>query len=481
MMPKTKRRPVAAKKCWSESLGVYGATVRIAEREPGGVLYLLWLDKRGKQQKRSLKHRDRREGKRQALAAATAMLQASAAVCGVVIAAPQQEQEQEQRTKPGRRQQNGAAPLTLAQGVARMFDPERGAYAAVTGHVKRARRYLDSAVEMLGPDLTWEEFTPGDLMYLVRQLAQQSRDGEGASAAEKTCVMLYAVAAWLRQEQLILDTAAVPKPRWKVRLRDEWRTITGQRVEVKRPRHQVDEVAAIFAALPQGDPRLRLLIELAAELRAGQAVRAKRSDLTLDAVGGFGLGRFIVHGTGKKHGETVDLHPELRVLVDEMLATGYLSEAEAAFQRGEIPDYFLFPMGRLQRGAVPVSRATEGYLSDWTLRGLFKRVEAIAGIPHKKGRALYGLRRQATDLAPEFASDARVLNNLSGHADSATRERIYQERENDRVRARAAQARRSMRTFLAEGQAPEETRNDLSHTYPTSIPPRRDAGFRRAA
>jgi CBS domain-containing protein len=36
--------------------------------------------------------------------------------------------------------------------------------------------------------------------------------------------------------------------------------------------------------------------------------------------------------------------------------------------------------------------------------------EAIAGIPHKPGRALYGLRRQATDLAPEFAQDAQVLD-----------------------------------------------------------------------
>lgn len=26
----------------------------------------------------------------------------------------------------------------------------------------------------------------------------------------------------------------------------------------------------------------------------------------------FGLGRFIVHGAGKKHGEVVDLHPEFR-------------------------------------------------------------------------------------------------------------------------------------------------------------------------
>jgi hypothetical protein len=35
--------------------------------------------------------------------------------------------------------------------------------------------------------------------------------------------------------------------------------------------------------------------------------------------------------------------------------------------------------------------------------------------------------RQATDLAPEFAQDARVLNRISGHTDSATRERIYQD------------------------------------------------------
>jgi hypothetical protein len=70
----------------------------------------------------------------------------------------------------------------------------------------------------------------------------------------------------------------------------------------------VEEVAAIFAALPQGDPRLRLLVELAAELRARQAVRARRSDLHLTG-GGFALGRFIVRGAGKKLGEIVDLHP----------------------------------------------------------------------------------------------------------------------------------------------------------------------------
>jgi integrase len=445
MMPKTKRQSKTAKKCWSESFGVYGATIRIAEPEPGGVLYLLWLDKKGKQQKRSLGHRDRREGKREALAAASAMMQANAAVRGVVVINPQPQPERQTK-------QDAPAPLTLAQGVARMFDPLKGAYATVNEHVRQAKRYTEAAVALLDQDLTWEDFTAGTMMYLVRLMAQRSRDGSGANAAEKTCVMLYAVASWLRQEGLIPDSAAIPKANWKVKLREEWRALTGHRVEVQRPRHQVDEVAAIFAALPKADPRLRLLIELAAELRAGQAVRAKRSDLILDEqVGGFGLGRFIVHGAGKKHGETVDLHPELRALVDEVLSTGYLSEAEAAYQSGEISDYFLFPTGKLQGGAyVPLYRATDKPLSDHTLREKFGELEAIAGVEHRRGRAFYGLRRQATDLAPEFAQDAQVLNRISGHSDSATRERIYQDPQNERVRARAAEARRNMRAFLTE-------------------------------
>jgi hypothetical protein len=121
------------------------------------------------------------------------------------------------------------------------------------------------------------------------------------------------------------DSAANPKARWKVKLREEWRALTGHRVAIQRPRHQVDEVAADLRRASEGRSRLRLLIELTAEIRAGQAVRAKRSDLILDEpVEGCGLGRFIVHGPDKKHGQAVDLHPELRTLVDEALSTGYL-------------------------------------------------------------------------------------------------------------------------------------------------------------
>ena len=155
--------------------------------------------------------------------------------------------------------------------------------------------------------------------------------------------------------------------------------------------------------------------------------------------------------------------------MDEVLSTGYLSEAEAAYQRGEISDYFLFPTGKLQRGAyVPLCRATDKPLSDHTLREKFGELEAIAGVEHRKGRAFYGLRRQATDLAPEFAQDAQVLNRISGHSDSATRERIYQDPQNERVRARAAEARRNMRALAAVTRSQRSQRSSLPARRPSS-------------
>ncbi|HWK88779.1 MAG TPA: hypothetical protein VNP72_02250 [Longimicrobium sp.] len=54
-----------------------------------------------------------------------------------------------------------------------------------------------------------------------------------------------------------------------------------------------------------------------------------------------------------------------------------------------------------------------------TARRPARVLEADAGVEQQQGRSFYGLRRQATDLAPEFEQDARVLNRLTGHLDSA--------------------------------------------------------------
>jgi integrase len=450
MMPKT------AKKCWSESFGVYGSMIRVAEREPGGVLYLLWVDNSGKQRKRSLGHRDRKLGKRQALELASRM-------AGEPVEEREPEVEPVAPSEPPVQEPvsaaeptSGVEPLTLGRGIALAFDPLRGMYPTETKHTRESRKLAERGAAILGTDLRWLDLTPGKVQYLVRVLARQSKDGRGARSAEYTCDMLYTVASWLRQEGLIPDSAALPKKNWKTKLKQEWQALTGKRVEPQRLRHTVEEVAAIFGALPKGDPRVRLLVELAAELRAGQAVRGKRSDLLLRPVGGYRLGRFIVHGNGKKHGEVVDLHPELRNLIDDVLSDGYLCLAEAAYQRGEIDDYYLFPAGKLKLGMVPVERCDRKPLCSTAIRDMFREVEAIAGVEHVEGRSFYGLRRQATDLAPEFAQDARVLNRLTGHVDSATRERVYQDPQNELVRARAAQARRDMRGFL-RGEGGRET------------------------
>ena len=48
-----------------------------------------------------------------------------------------------------------------------------------------------------------------------------------------------------------------------------------------------------------------------------------------------------------------------------------------------------------------------------------------------------------------------MLNRLSGHLDSATRERVYQEKENRRARARDAETRQRMRQYLRDPDRPD--------------------------
>ena len=93
------------------------------------------------------------------------------------------------------------------------------------------------------------------------------------------CDARYGVAGWLRQEELMHETVVVPKRSWMRRLTQEWQALSGWKLEPRRPRHSVEETTSRFSSLPDADPRLRLLIERAAERRAGQAVRATRSHL----------------------------------------------------------------------------------------------------------------------------------------------------------------------------------------------------------
>ena len=119
---------------------------------------------------------------------------------------------------------SGSSQLAPASGTKPMF-------------TNAARKYAERAAALLDRRLTWAELTPGKILYLVRTLARSSTDGTGARSAEYTCVVLYAVAAWLRQEKLIPESAAVPSRGWKTKVKEEWCALTGRRVETATGHH----------------------------------------------------------------------------------------------------------------------------------------------------------------------------------------------------------------------------------------------------
>ena len=218
----------------------------------------------------------------------------------------------------------------------------------------------------------------------------------------------------------------------------------------------------MFAVLehPDADPRVALALQLGAEARLGQVRRLMRSDVDLSPVGVFGLGRVVVHGSGKKMGVRRDLTPEERAAIDRALS-GYLRSLEEAYQDKLREDYPIFPAGRLRfdvapsrvsRRKVPIEPIRRAKLSvtnepmdKRTLNDQFHELERIAKVESVPGRGWYGIRRRATDVYEDYENDERVLNDQTGHKKSETRREVYQERERETIRARSAETRRRVR------------------------------------
>ncbi len=225
---------------------------------------------------------------------------------------------------------------------------------------------------------------------------------------------------------------------------------------------------------PRVDPRIRLAIELAAECRTGQVLRCTRRMLVLPQIAPNeyesappgGLGQIEVLGAGKKHGEVVVLTPEQRRAVDDALA-GYLANYEAAWEIGQIDDYYLFPGSKMRmlddsgRRWTRKVRAGVKPLSRDGARVAFKQLEAIAKVDHVERRGWYGLRRIAADLAESATTDDRVKDRLGGWQDSETRKQIYQDRQTDELRAEAAKVRRALRLGAPDAPNGKEPANNV--------------------
>lgn len=384
--------------------------------------------------------------------------------------------------------------LTLAEGFRKVLHPRTGKYTDPNSRhvVGNIRPRSATAINVLHTELrrtsdlppTWVTFRPSHARLIWRALARTYKEHGtgGVRMAEQVVDTIYSAAAWLRQEDLIPLDAAMPQPKWRKQLKEEWQEITDKIVKPLRPRHSRDEMRRIFDVLSDPrtsiDPRIRLAIELGAELRVGQVLETKRSQLAVPDVdatcyeslysGDLSrpepagvLGSVEIRGRGKKGGEVIVLTPEQRRAVDVGL-TGYLRDYEAVYV-GDGSDYYLFPAKKLVRGVAratfPPVHVERGAALKW-----FKALEKGAQVKSVKGRGWYGIRRTSTDVAPEYSSDARELNSLGGWSDSETREGIYQDRAQVPLKARASAVRRASRAGVGRNIPQTAAGNGTSST-----------------
>lgn len=352
-------------------------------------------------------------------------------------------------------------PITIAGGFRRMLHDSDGKYASDTPRKRDVERYSATIIEILKGETPWAQVRHGHYRKIWRHLAREhAKDSTkyGPAAAEKIVGTLRTATTWLQEEELIEPGTCLPAPTWKQTMRQEWAEITDRPVQPPRkPRHTPAEQEKLWHALPLADPRLEAMAQVGIEYRLGQVVRSRRSDV--HPFGGFQIGRVRIHGSGRKAGAFPILTMEARHVLTRAMTRGYLAELEAAYRAGEIDDYFLFPGGKLRRfetpkgprHRVPVERG-DRHWERTALRKAWRKLEQIAGVPHIPQRGHYGMRRLSTDLAEDVETDDRVLNETSGHTDTATR-RKYQEQGRTEVAERSREVRERIRPKVKRGSA----------------------------
>ena len=332
--------------------------------------------------------------------------------------------------------------LTISGTWQIITDHDTGMYLRDTPHRREVDRALKFAERVWGASAKWDSVGKRELKMLWRRRIRelQNRGHRALRAAEIGVSRLLAIAAALRDDQLIAPDSCLPPRNWKKLLQEDWKAITEQEhdYEPQRPRFSVDESRAIFAAAPHIDPRFDLMLALGAELRLGQVRRAWRSDLDLEA------GTFTVRSHGHKRGEDIYLTEDQLHATTKAL-NGYLAELE---QTGA--DYRLFPAGQLLGGRKGVPKAEERHRNakpigrrrvlEWV-----HKAEEIAGIDHQPGRSAYGIRRIAVDFGKDDGISREGLMKLGGWTDTQMPDRVYADRESTKARKEAAETRARFR------------------------------------
>jgi integrase len=339
------------------------------------------------------------------------------------------------------------SPLTLSQGLERVTDAATGKYPTDTDHRREVEREFKRAIAHFGGDTTFESIKRRDIRGFWRwRILELHKEGHtGLRGAEITVARFLAVAAWLRDEEMIPPGSCQLPRSWKDEFRKDWLELTDSRAlpTPNRPRHSLEELRAIIAKASEVDPRLHLALELGAELRLGQVIRARRPDLNLEHK------TFTVYGKGHKQGEKVHLtEGQLRV-VTYYLKTGYLR-----FLEESMADYPLFPAGELRGWLVkgepgipyaPKRNAEKGSVTRDALDDWFHNAERLAGVPVIKGRAAYGLKRRSVDKAKEEGISREGMQHLGGWSDNQMPDKIYADQDADYSRDEARDIRAKIR------------------------------------
>jgi hypothetical protein len=343
--------------------------------------------------------------------------------------------------------------FTIGETEAVLTDAETGPYPHRTPFRSELIRALDFAATVWGKDTPWAMISDEDWTKLIRRrLAGLLKRGlAGMRTTEVTVSRINTAAEYLREQKKIPRDAAVLPKKWRKQLLDSWRgqvkEITGVAPTAdpvpSRPRHTLEEMRKIIATAPEVDPRFGLLMQLAAEYRAGQAVRSKRSQLDLAAQ------TFTIHGRGKKLGAVIDLTPAQLAYVERVLREGYLADLERAYQK-KGTDYYLFPAGKLTGRKTSEARLGPGIdhtkpLGRKWIANNFHEAERRCEITPMKGRAQYGVRRQNVDAINALGISPLGKQAAGGWSSTDVPDAIYAESTNKVGREEAARIRAKTR------------------------------------
>jgi hypothetical protein len=358
-----------------------------------------------------------------------------------------------------------AARRTVRQGIDIVVDPRMGKLKLADGQRSTERRNewvskLRLAERCLGPDTVLAHVGVLEYEALWRQLAETFKDTDvsGFRTTVRVTSALSVAMQWLRNRKLIPAGAATPPEKWEAELRNQWEALRGQPVPTPAAlRHTREEAGKILGAVDDArvDPRMRLLIELGAELRGGQVVRARRRDVDLTRHPHAPHGIVRIAGNKKKPGTTVALTERQRAVLDASLS-GYLREYEAAFVTGQVADYPLFPSKSLRADGVARPRANVKSLTASGLRTMWKVLEEeVAGVRHQPGRGWYGLRRIFTDVTRQVPAERAAKNLVSSHGlASGTREDVYMNPEDPTLLQESLGVRQEARRLVGLSAVP---------------------------